>query len=157
MHKWLKHKYGYLNIDDENIYATKTGNWSEINGLKEKNYKPRQMANFRNRLKIGAYLIIMVGLFLFVLFSNILSGNISFLLLVGLPTLGYTAFQYIIPEYGSSFVIPKHKITKIRFEESDAYIEFVDANNISTTNRFRKLDQKGMEILKSMNHSVELY
>ncbi len=156
MKEWLKHKYGFINIDDENVYVTKTGNWSEVSGLKEKNYKPFKFADFRTKLKIGIYLFIVFGIILFGFISNILSGNISILIIVGLPVLGYTAFQYIIPEFGSSFVIPKNKITDIRTDESDLYIEFLDANDQNTSNHFRSLDQKGLKTINKVKDATNI-
>jgi hypothetical protein len=150
MKEWLKHKYGFINIDDENVYVTKTGNWSEVSGLEEKNYKPFKFADFRTKLKIGFYLFIVFGIILFGFISNIISGNINFLLIVGLPVVGYTAFQYIIPEFGSSFVIPKNKITDLRIKESDLFIEFLDANDQNTLIHFRSLNQKGLEIISKV-------
>jgi hypothetical protein len=150
MKEWLKHKYGFINIDDENVYVTKTGNWSEVSGLEEKNYKPFEFADFRTKVKIGIYLFIVFGIILFGFISNIISGNISFLLIVGLPVVGYTAFQYIIPEFGSSFVIPRNKITDIRTKESDLFIEFLDANDQNTLIHFRSLNQKGLEIISKV-------
>lgn len=156
MKEWLKHKYGYINIDDENVYVTKTGNWSEINGLKEKNFKLLKFADFRTKLKVGIYLVLMLGLVLFGFVSNIISGNISVLLIFGLPVLGYTAFQYIIPEFGSSFVIPKNKINDVRTEGSDVHIDFLDANNKSTSNHFRSLNEKGLEIINRVKNATNI-
>lgn len=34
---FYKYKYGYINIDQNNIYITSTGNWSETIQLTEKN------------------------------------------------------------------------------------------------------------------------
>ena len=153
MKEWLKHKYGFINIDDENVYVTKTGNWSEVSGLKEKNYKLFKLDDFRTKLKIGIYLFIVFGFILYVFISKILSGDLG-LLIFGLPLLGYTAFQYIIPEFGSSFVIPKKKITAIRTDESDFYIEFLDANDQNTSNHFRNLDQKGLKIIIKFKDAI---
>lgn len=156
MKEWFKHKYGFINIDDENVYITRTGNWSEVSGLKEKNYKPLKFADFRTKLKIGIYLFIVFGIILFGFISNIISGNISFLLLIGLPVLGYTAFQYIIPEFGSSFVIPRNKILAIRTEDTDFHIEFLDANDQNTSNHFYGLNQKGLEIINKVKDATNI-
>lgn len=122
MKKWLKHTFGYINIDEENFYLTKTGNWSEIIGLKEKNDKPQKPVNFKTKLKIGIYLIFLLTLILFGIIANIRSGNIIVLLIIGLPVLAFIIFQYIIPEFGSSFVIPKKKITKLHASNTSLYI-----------------------------------
>jgi hypothetical protein len=35
---FYKYKYGYINIDQNNIYITSTGNWSETIQLTEKKF-----------------------------------------------------------------------------------------------------------------------
>lgn len=35
MRHYFRYKGGYVNVDDENIYLTTTGNWQETAGLKE--------------------------------------------------------------------------------------------------------------------------
>lgn len=73
MKEWLKHKYGYINIDDENVYVTKTGNWSEISKLQEKNHRRFIFFDGRTKLKIGIYLFVQAGLILYVFVSKIVS------------------------------------------------------------------------------------
>lgn len=156
MKEWLKHKFGFLNIDDEFIFVTKTGNWSEIEDLEEKNHKGFKTNTFASKLKIGLYVTVVYGLFVFCIVRNIISGNISFLLIIGLPVLAYYMFQYLIPEYGASFRIPKDKINQIYIDGDSVSIEFLDADNKMTTNNFRGLDEKGIAILETVKISLNV-
>ena len=36
MKHWFKYEFGYVNIDSEYLYFTNTGNWSEVQEIKEK-------------------------------------------------------------------------------------------------------------------------
>lgn len=35
MKKWFKYEYGFVNIDEDYIYLTNTGNWSDTKDLQE--------------------------------------------------------------------------------------------------------------------------
>lgn len=156
MKEWLKHKYGYINIDDENVYVTKTGNWSEISKLQEKNHRRFIFLDGRTKLKIGIYLFVQAGLILYVFVSNIVSGDFLVSLVILTLLIAYSVFSYLIPEYGSSFVIPKNKILTIQIKASEAHITFLDANNKSSSNHFRGLNTKGLEIIDRVKKEMNL-
>lgn len=153
MKAWFQHKYGYINIDAENIYITKSGNWSEVTELHEKNYKPYRFTDLKTKLKIGIYLVFLFSVVFYALLANILSGNLKLALLVGLPLLVYSAYHYIIPEFGSHFKIPFSKIIEIRIEKSVVFFEFYDANNRKTTNTFKRINTEGLNLLNEIKNA----
>jgi hypothetical protein len=70
MKEWLKHKHGYLNIDEKNLYFTKTGNWSEIADLKEQNSTEFKTADQNSKIKLILLLGIIDAVSVWQLFSK---------------------------------------------------------------------------------------
>lgn len=147
MKTYLKHKYGYLNVDDNFIYLTKSGNWSETKNLKEKNSDGFKTMDRFSKIKIIGYLVFVAGLFLFGILNNIVKGDFSYLLVFGLPVLFYATYNYLIPEIGASFLIPFSKVKTIEIIENNAIIHFIDFNEKYAQFNLTGLNEKGIEIV----------
>jgi hypothetical protein len=59
MRHYFRYKGGYINIDDENIYLTTTGNWQETSVLKEQKKK-----NYQRQLNFLLWAIFGLDLYL---------------------------------------------------------------------------------------------
>lgn len=152
MKDWLKHSNGFLNIDDDFIYATKSGNWSEVTDLEEKNAVGFKAANFASKFKAGIYIAAVIGVTIFVVTKNLLQGS----LVIGLPILAYFSYKYMVPEYRASFSIPIKKIKDIEIKKESVRVEFEDAKGSIVSNDFRELDKKGFLIIQKVKDNLEL-
>ena len=155
MKEWFKYRYGFINIDENNLYFTKTGNWSETVGLEEKNENVFKKADYSQKLKAVIYLTLVGGLLLTALIFNLVSGNISYVLIVGLIFSGYTVYNYMIPEMGDMFVLPKEKLLNISLKENVIIIRFIDANTNEMSHRLIGLSDQGREFLLSLGINTE--
>lgn len=152
MKEWLKHKYGYLNIDGENIYFTKTGNWSETADLTEKNSKEFKTADQKSKTKIISFIGIIGSVFLWLFLSKIGTGDFTILQIIGPLITSYLVYKYLTPEYGAAFVVPYNKIQKIEFENDIATVHFIDHEGKNATHRLMKLDLNGIELVNRIEY-----
>ncbi|MFT6502518.1 MAG: hypothetical protein ACJASQ_002645 [Crocinitomicaceae bacterium] len=149
MKEWLKHKHkhGYLNIDKNNLYFTKTGNWSEIADLKEQNSTEFKTADQNSKIKLISFLGIIGSVFLWIFLSGIGNGNFTILQIIGPIVTAYFVYNYLIPEYGAAFAVPYNKIQKIELENDIATVHFLDYDGAKATYRLMKLDLNGIDLI----------
>lgn len=128
---YFKHRYGYIHIDEDNLYFTDSGNWSEARRLKEKpGRKPANEVKWWNRVLGYVLIAILIGLSVFmfydILTSEIKLGSICF---TGFITclLGY---KQIMEKYGPRIRIPREKITSITLLDNGVLeVQFLDDRN----------------------------
>ncbi len=149
MKDWFKYKYGFVNIDSENIYFTNSGNWSEVDGLEEKILKTK-LASMGRKAKILVFLVLVGILFTFLVTKNISSGRFSLLLIIGLPVLAYYAYEYLKVEMGSKYLIPLINLTKIEIEERSIHIYFLNGNNKEDYEMLEGVDEKGILLIADL-------
>ena len=80
MKEYFKYANGYVNINDENLFLTNSGNWSETHDLLEKSPKSIRKNDLKS-VKIYAYyfvIIVLVAIFVIDIFKDL--GNKSCLL-----------------------------------------------------------------------------
>ena len=147
MKEWIKHKYGFINIDSNNVYLTKTGNWSEIHNLQEKNYKSTKELIEKIGLKNKVLNILYIGLILFGLISSIINLNIFNLSILFISILFYF-FRFKREE---NYLIPNNKILKIINNQDEIDLEFLDSNNKNTIIKLKKINQKGIDLFKEID------
>ena len=92
----------------------KTGNWSETNDLKEENSEEFKPVNQNSKIKLISFLGLLGSLFVWLLFSGVGNGSFNILQIIGPLVTSYLAYNYLTPEYGSSFVVHFNKIQKNR-------------------------------------------
>lgn len=144
MKEYFKYRNGYVNIDDETLYLTNSGNWSETFVLLEKSPKSIRK-NKAKLLKINLYLFILGCLVVFFLLSS--EGRVVPLALAGL---GITAYFYMIKETGKRYKIPISKIKKIEIEGHQVKIIFLNLNDIEDVETIDNVEAKGIQILQRM-------
>lgn len=154
MKEWFKYKYGFVNIDKNFVFLTKSGNWSETSELKEKNYKGFKTSELKDKIKIFSYLAVLALLAIWLMLKNLASGDLSFLLLIGLPVLFYFVYHYLIREANASFLIPKDKIFQIEIVDEETTLFFYDINGKETSHIIKEFDQKGFEILQKLKSTT---
>jgi len=113
MKEYFKHKYGYLNIDSENIYFTKSGNWSEARGLKEKKADPTPKTSTSKKVFGYIVLILIIAFNIFGTYGLIESfGSIaSSIIIIG--WLIYYNVSKNLKQFKPNFLVPIIKIKKL--------------------------------------------
>jgi len=172
MKEYFKYANGYVNINDENLFLTNSGNWSETNDLLEKSPKSIRKNNFKIN-KINFYYFILIILATIVILSvigQIMRNTFPFISLVIL-FLFFSAYRYMQRETGKRYKIPISKISsfeiydekvKILFRNSsfEIYDEkvkilFRNANDIDDFEEIFKVEKKGLAILEELSRQLK--
>lgn len=148
MKEYFKYANGFVNINDDNLFLTNSGNWSETHELLEKSPKSIKQNNFK-AFKIYIYLFIIACLILFIL-SKSKSGSIPF----GIILLGLGAFAYMKRETGKRYKIPISKIKTIEIIGTSAKIIFYNANNVEDFEEIKSIDVKGIVVLEEVDKFI---
>ncbi len=152
MKEYFKYKFGYVNIDDENLYFTSTGNWSETKNMKEKGLQKQK--SFK-KISIKVFFSILVLAITLIILKHLNSGEIGSFSIIGLPIVGgYLAYKYLRTELGSQFKLPIAKINSIEILDSNIDFVFIDANGNTKTYQVEAADEKGIEIITKIKASI---
>lgn len=138
MKEYFKYKNGYLNITDEAIFLTGSGNWSEIKDCKEKSSVTLR-SNTKRKLKTYLFLLLLL---LLTAFFFIKSKN-SFLPL-GFLALLIAAWYYISSESGNRYKIPLSKIKSITLDASEMRVNFLNETGDVSFEIITGLEEKGI-------------
>lgn len=154
MRRWFKHEYGFVNIDDKNLYLTNSGNWSDTLKLTEKTPQTIKKSK-RKALRINSYLAVcfMAFAILFALVFSKGSQNTSFLWL--LPIGAYFLYDYLKPEVGPTFLIPIVKIEVIEMEDTSATIHFLTLANTKDQIHLTKINKEGLAMLEQLGDASD--
>ena len=120
---YYKYKFGYINIDQNNIYLTSTGNWSEVAQLTEKTFG-------KTKKKIGKVISIyfFLSIVLLAMLGSFILNDKSVLLKIGSLLVGIAGFyrlkRYFDTETGQRFFIPKNKIIDIEIDRDLIKLKF---------------------------------
>ena len=149
MKNYFKYDNGYVNINDENLFLTNSGNWSETYDLWEKSPKSIKQNNFKsNKINLFLFLIICIGLLM-------ISKAKNAVLPLGFISLGIAAFFYIKRETGKRYKIPILKIIKIEVVDNSVKIIFYNANNQEDFEEITNVEFKGLGILEELTQHLE--
>ncbi len=148
--EWFEYQYGYVNIDDENIYLTNTGNWSETLELKEKE-KKIESGTTLNKMLIILFIILVIIASLFIFLRKLMSSSFTISgILIGIPLIGYQIYMHFKTELGPSYKISLHKITAIKLNGGNATLHFLNADNVADSVELENITEKGIEILRHL-------
>ena len=147
MKHYFKYNNGYINIDEENLYLTNSGNWQEARELIEKGKASIKKNNARiNYMKGFVYTVFAIIIFL--LLFMVENKKISITLSAGLILLAYYVNNYFKGEFGVQYKIPLTKIDNIEPYESDALkISFKNAENEPDSEIVCGIEEKGRVFL----------
>lgn len=146
MKEYFKYNKGFINIDNENLYLTNSGNWQEARNLEEKSFKTIKANNFRKN-KISLYFYILLGIGVLAVLFQFSKGKSVRLPLV-FSGLGFAAYRYLIRETGNRYKIPLFKINSISNDNDLVTIHFLDEQGIETSEVISGLDAKGIILLE---------
>ena len=116
MKEWFKYEYGFINVDDDNVYLTSTGNWSETKNMEEKSdasIRKHVVKKWINILYLGGWFIVFIS-FLIAFYTKSTDLNHAYwrlpLALIGLALIMY---KHLRKDMGPKYKIPISKIKKI--------------------------------------------
>jgi len=150
MKEYFKYANGYVNINDENLFLTNSGNWSETHDLLEKSPKSIRENDLRS-LKIYSlpFIIVCIGLLMYSKLDNVFipfafSGSC------------FGAYLYLKRETGKRYKIPISKIISFDFSNDKVKILFRNANDIDDFEEIFKVDTKGLAILEELSRQLKI-
>lgn len=150
MKHYFKYGNGYVNISDENLFLTNSGNWSETFDLLEKSPKSIKQNNFKsNKINLFLFLIICLGLLMILKAKNAV-------LPLGFISLGIAAFFYMKRETGKRYKIPISKIINIEVIDNTVKIIFYNANNQEDFEEITKVEFKGLGVLDELDQHLKI-
>ena len=151
MKEWFKYEYGFINIDEHNIFLTNTGNWSETRGLKEKGDQKVNRVR-RIRFQVSIALLIIITLLLF--YNKLFSDEANLFLIIGIPLSGYSLYNYLKSELGSKYKLPISKISNIEIDKQDVNIQFFNFKNELDNELLENIDTKSLGILTRLKDNI---
>ncbi|GAA4081081.1 hypothetical protein GCM10022389_28970 [Flavobacterium cheonanense] len=150
MKEYFKYANGYVNINDENLFLTNSGNWSETHDLLEKSPKSIRKNDLKS-LKIYNlhFIIVCIGLLMYSKLDNVFipfafSGSC------------FGAYLHLIRETGKCYKIPISKIISFDVSNDKVKILFRNANNIDDFEAIFKVDTKGLAILEEFSRQLKI-
>lgn len=150
MKEYFKYDNGYVNISDENLFLTNSGNWSETHDLLEKSPKSIRENDLRS-LKIYSlpFIIVCIGLLMYSKLDNVFipfafSGSC------------FGAYLYLKRETGKRYKIPISKIISFDISNDKVKILFRNANDIDDFEEIFKVETKGLAILEELSRQLKI-
>lgn len=129
MKEYFKYKYGYINVDDENLYLTNSGNWQEARETEEKS-RAIEKRNSVRIIRMKSFVFIVMGAVCIFLVKSLQNPKISIGIIAITLFVGYRVYQVFSKEFGSRYRIPLQKVIKISAQGTVGLrIDFLNANN----------------------------
>lgn len=150
MKEYFKYANGYVNINDENLFLTNSGNWSETHDLLEKSPKSIRKNDLKS-LKIYSlpFIIVCIGLLMYSKLDNVFipfafSGSC------------FGAYLYLIRETGKCYKIPISKIISFDVSNDKVKILFRNANGIDDFEEIFKVEPRGLAIFEELSRQLKI-
>jgi len=144
MKDFFKYRFGYINIDDENLYLTSSGNWQEAYELKEKDSstKINNLTRIKNRNK-GFTPFILIA------FSIFTDSVIMASVMIAIAVLLFIILNvYYRRDLGIQYKIPFSKIESVEKYEKGIKISFRNEANENDSENINGIEPRGFDILK---------
>lgn len=153
MKEWFKYEFGYVNIDDENIYLTSSGNWSETKNLTQKTPKVVRKNN-RRSTSIIVFIVATLILLGIIIYRSLLNEKLGIFLILLSIAGGYKLYSYLKTEIGSKLKIPFHKVSAIKIEKNRVELHYTNGEEIEDIEELYKVENKGIDILSGIRDSM---
>jgi len=150
MKEYFKYDNGFVNINDENLFLTNSGNWSETHDLLEKSPKSIRKNDLKS-FKMYSFPFVIICISLFMITK---SENVFFPLTFA--GLGFAAFFYLKREIGKRYKIPISKIISFDVSNDKVKILFRNANDIDDFEEIFKVDTKGLAIFEELSRQLKI-
>lgn len=149
MKHFFKYEKGFININDENLFLTKSGNWSEVDLLLEKSTKSKSQ-NSKKKIRTYSFYAMLLS-FSLLLFFNLNNGKSGKMMLpLGIVLLLLSAYNYIRAGSGNQYKIPLSKINKMEYSFNSLKIYFMNLNGKEDFEKIENIEEKGVQILKDL-------
>lgn len=150
MKEFFKYSNGYININDENLFMTNSGNWSETLELQEKSPKSIR----RNWLKGMKFYIFFFLLFGGFLLSITFEEGSERILPIGLVLLIIIVYKYFSNEIGNTYKIPLEKIKNIEINKNEVRFVFLNLNGVEDFEIIHGVEEKGLVFLSEFRKRI---
>ena len=150
MKEYFKYANGFININDENLFLTNSGNWSETHKLNEKSSKSK----FKTKKMYLNYLfvVVLLGFGAYDVLKDI--KNKSFPFGIVLIALGVLAF--FKRDKGNRYKIPLSKVIKITIYRNMAKILFLNENDFEDLVEIANIELKGLGVLERIKEQFNI-
>ena len=149
MRHFFKYEKGFININEENLFLTKSGNWSEVELLLEKSSKSKSQ-NSKKKIKTYSFYAMLLS-FSLLLFFNLNNGKSGKIMLpLGIVLLLLSAYNYIRAGSGNQYKIPLSKINKMEYSFNSLKIYFMNLDGKEDFEKIENIEEKGVQILKDL-------
>lgn len=149
MKHFFKYEKGFININEENLFLTKSGNWSEIELLLEKSSKSKSQ-NSKKKIRTYSFYAMLLS-FSLLLFFNLNNGKSGKMMLpLGIVLLLLSAYNYIRAGSGNQYKIPLSKINKMEYSFNSLKIYFMNLDGKEDFEKIENIEEKGVQILKEL-------
>ncbi|MEL6255482.1 MAG: hypothetical protein AAFR87_25985 [Bacteroidota bacterium] len=151
MKSWFKYEYGYININKSNIYFTNTGNGSELRRLKEVPFG-KDISNTRDPF---AFLgVISVPIYYYIIDLEFTLKSV--LIVSGIFTAVYFAFQYLKRERGVSLWIPMDSLENIQIELDFVEVSYLNVHGNIKSIELDKVEKDGIKFWAQLKERLNL-
>ncbi|KAF2517516.1 hypothetical protein E0W68_11140 [Flavobacterium salilacus subsp. salilacus] len=149
MKHYFKYNNGYINIDEENLYLTNSGNWQETKELIEKGKISQQHNLKRISEKQNYWFTFYLAFMSFFVFSTETKVWLPIAIITGL--LLFMLFNYFKRDFGFQYKIPLAKIDGIvPYESNGIKISFRNAGNEADFEIINGIEEKGITFLMKL-------
>jgi hypothetical protein len=152
---YFEYAFGYVNIDEECIYFTATGNWDEVRKLKGNRHdfiKPAHQKATKSQVYLVLLTLMMLGLFYYAWLSRSIMP-----IFVGVCGF-YFGFQAVRHQVKPRFYLPLDEINEVHLAGDKVTITFDEDPILSSQFILEQVSEKGIDILQEVfEHKVKTW
>lgn len=149
MRHYFKYYNGFINVDENNLYLTKSGNWKEVEEIAEKNILSIENNSSQNLYRYTFYWILYT--IIIVIFFKFFSLKFWIFLAIKLAIAQFLLTYFYRRDFAKSGIIPLYHVLAIeKVNKKDIKISFRNINNEQITEVLKNVDSKGIDYLTGM-------
>jgi len=150
---YFKYKFGYINIDDENLYLTKTGNWQETKEITEKSKTSTRLNRNRKNTKLAFYWILYA--IVFFIFNTFFTTGFWITTAIILTIIISLLFFFYKRDFGKQYKIPLSKIESIVLtNQTNLNIRFRNTSYEPDNEIIKGLEKTNIDFLMKLANQV---
>lgn len=151
MKQFFKYEKGFVNINETDLFLTKSGNWSETDTIFEKSSKTKSQNSIK-KVKTYSFYAMLVSFSLLLFYNISKTNNSKLMLLLGIGLLIISSYSYIKSGSGSQYKIPLSKIIKMEYTFKSLKIYFKNEEGKEDFERLENIEEKGIMMLKKLGY-----
>ena len=149
MKAFFSYAFGYVNIQDNSLFLTRSGNWSEVEEMKTQT--PGKIGSHMHKWRILLFMTVVIVAFLFTVLHALHAGNGNSVLSLVLLGIGaFSVYRYLQKDLGRTAHISLDQIYKIDFEITQVTIHFYNHQQKDSSIILEKVESKGIELLHTV-------